>query len=32
MFDSVDKMAWIECEIEKTVGAFANGKGEWELS
>ena len=28
MFDSVDKTARIECEIEKTVVAFANGKGE----
>ena len=28
MFDSVDKMARIEREIEKTVVAFANGRGE----
>ena len=27
MFDSVDKTARIECEIEKTVVAFANGRG-----
>ena len=28
MFYSIDKMARIECEIEKTVVAFANGRGE----